>query len=244
MKHPFVLAGLLAVLACPTAEAQRLVRSDLYVSNSSLSAGQSDWRDVLLAASFRTSPESLAIFKVEHNERFGLADDYFELRLETTEGLRTTYVAIGAATDADFRPEVALRAGVSLPVASRWQMAGDIALSRYNTGDVADLRLGAERRWVWRDATTQAFLIVVDGDEQLSGYGARIEAQAATRLRVRLGYADAPEVSENVITEVVSWSLGAMFELNDRVALRADLTLEDRGAYERQELGLGAAWRF
>ncbi len=237
-------AILLAAASGTGARAQTLARIDMHASRSELSDDNAGWREGSIAASIRLNSDTTAILGYEHSERFGLSDDYVELRFERHDGRRMAYAALGGASDADFRPEIAFRFGGTAPLDDNWLLLADADLLRFTTGDVGSLRLGAERRWRWADMTTQAFVVGVSGDEQLAGYGMRAEAQASERLRLRLGYADAPEVSENQVTEVAGWSLAAMFELSDALALRADLVAENRGQYDRTEFGLGAAWRF
>lgn len=234
-----------ALICCtalaPVATAQ--TRIDVAASQSNLSDGLEPWSEVSAALSLRRDDCTWGVF-IEDSERFGLSDLYAEARLEHRQEWGAVSVAFGGASDADFRPEAALRAGLMLDVSSNttWEIHVDAA--RYADGDIYSAQAGFERRFGYRHASFAARIITTGNERISAGYALRGEIDLRPRVRGRIGYAMAPEFSEGVVLDVEAWSAGALVEVSDTIVLRADYVHEDRGVYERDVLSIGAGVRF
>ncbi len=234
-----------ALAGAGNAGAQQLTRIDVAASRAALSNGSEDWRETSVALSAALTPAWTGIVRFEHSERFGVSDTYVEVRGERGRGRRIAYAAVGAAPDAHFRPRWAIKAGLAQPLDESWALLGDVDVSGFAFEDVVSVRLGVERRFNLANASAQVFAIAAASEAaSAAGYGWRLEAQATPRLRLRAGFADAPETSDGSIMPVTAWSLAGMFDLSDAVSVRMDLTAEERGRFRRDELAFGAAWRF
>lgn len=241
MRREAILLALPIVLSAGEAPAQTRLYAG--AARSELSFGMRDWSDVSLALAHTRGNETY-VARLEDSYRFGQHDLYGEARWEyRASGVGSYYLAVGAANDADFRPELALKAGAAAPIAaldSNWLI--DIDRSYFYNSDVWTLRTGFEHTFADR-FVFRALAVAVSEADVDAGWVVQGEAQASARLRMRLSLTDAPETSERVVTRVRSWGAGAQWQLNDAVMLRADFAAEDRGVYERNEFSLGAAWR-
>lgn len=232
-----------AIFFCASAiEVRAQMRLDFSVGHSALSGGREDWTDVGLALS-RADERGGVTLLLEHNERFGLSDVYGEARFFVRRPGFEAYGAIGLTDDADFRPQLALRAGGEWAVSDlHWLIDADV--SRYENELVATARPGVRRHFELRESWIEVRAIAVSGGETGFGYSASAEASVAPRLRARIGVFNAPEVSENQIIRVSGVSAAALFDVNDRVLLRLDGLVEDRAGYDRRSVSAGMAWRF
>lgn len=221
-------------------------RLDGGVSYSNLSQGLPSWTETRMSASRRLDERWSVGGGVEATRRFDNTDIYFEARLERRHEGGYVYAVVGGAPDADYRPEIGAVVGGEWRVAPMLSGTVDASAARYRSGVVTGLHPGAvlhlmddrlllSGRWinVWDER-----------DEYRSGYAVGALWQATDRLALRLGHSDAPETSDGVTVDVVSWSLGAEIALDDRLALRLGGLVEDRDAYDRQEISLGFGWRF
>lgn len=226
--------------------APRPWRLDVDATYSDLSAGLDPWRETRIGLTRRVDSRWTVGAAIEHTERFGDRDTFLEARLDHAWSSGGGYVALGGTPDADYRPEVSLRFGVSQAVAPRLALSADASIAQFRSGTVSSLQSGMTWRAVpERLALTARWINVWDErDERSGGFAVQGDLTLTDRLRTRLVYADAPETSEGVVTDVRGWSAGAEYDLNARISVRGALLFEDRGAYDRTGGGLGLAWRF
>lgn len=223
-----------------------LWRIDVSGSRSTLSGGLPDWLEARFSVSRALSDQWNVVFAIEATERFNDRDTYVEGRFDRRLARGSVYVAAGGAPDADYRPEALLGFGGQWQFARRIAGTLDGSAARYRSGSVTTVqpgvlvdivpgRLQIAARWIHvRDEA---------GDPR-DGYALQSRWQAADRVALRLGYADAPETSEGVTVDVVAWNAGLDFELTERVTLRLTGVSEDRGAYDRREASVGLGMRF
>ena len=220
-------------------------RLDVDASHSSLSAGLPDWTEARLAAARRVGDDWTVSGAVERTERFDRVDVYLEGQVSRQFAGGTAYVGVGGAPDADYRPELALRAGAAWQVAPAFTATIDGSVARFAAGEVSSLqpgiaadlfdgRLGLAIRWinVWDET----------GD-RTEGYAVSARWAVTDRFRVRLDHANAPETSEGTVVDVSSVGAIAEWDLDERVSLRAGVLDEDRGSYDRRAVNVGLAWR-
>ncbi|HZV83377.1 MAG TPA: YaiO family outer membrane beta-barrel protein, partial [Brevundimonas sp.] len=171
---------------------------------------------------------------------------YTEARLNRRLPDGSAYVALGGAVNANYRPEVAVRAGAVFTLAGGLTATLDASAARYGSGSVVSLqpglaaslfadRLNLSARWInVRDETRR----------HRQGYALGGSYQVTDRLRVRAGFADAPESSEGVTVDVRARTVGLDIGVTHRATVRVTATSEDRGSYEREEVAVGLGWRF
>ena len=179
-------------------------------------------------------------------ERFGRTDLHVEAGVARRWSWGATTLSVGGTPDADYRPELSVRGGLERPVGAGWAVTLDGSLSRYPVGTVSSLQPGVQ----WSDASGRIQLGARwvntwdENDARQSGYALRGAFAVHPRLTLRAGFADAPETDQGVTIPVVSRSLGLEFAATERVTVRLNLLDEDRGAFDRREIGLGLGWRY
>ncbi|MEE2526811.1 YaiO family outer membrane beta-barrel protein [Hyphobacterium sp. HN65] len=252
-----------AMRAGPSAEADALMarieaaevasdlprwRLDLFAGRASLTNGLENWSEFGLALGRRLDASTSLTLQMDSAERFGLDDQYFAVRLDRALGDRSAgYVALGGAPDAVFRPEIALRAGVSGPLGDGgWSGSADLFAGQYLSGDVQSVTLGIYRTFASERLRLGARLIGLSDEagETRSGFALVSEWQAAAPTRMSFSYTDAPETSEGVTLDVRAFSAAVRHELDDRRAISLTLLHEDRRAYDRSAFVAGVSWRF
>lgn len=222
-------------------------RLDAGVSYSSLSKGLPSWSGGSIALGRKLDDRSSFGVAAEYSRRFGVSDTFFEARYDRRFGRGGAYVALGGTPDADHRPEVSLRAGGDLPVGrSGFALTLDGGAARYATGTVSTLQPGVEQAlFGGRLIVGGRWINTLDErDEYRSGYSLRATWEATPGLRLRAGWADAPESSDGVTVDVKAFSLGFDADLGERLTVRVDGVREERDAYDRDEIAVGFGWRF
>jgi YaiO family outer membrane protein len=226
-------------------------RADLDGSWSALSAGQPDWYEAALRIRGQASPEGAVTAAAEAARRFGATDVYGELRVDARlSDSASAYVRAGGTPDADFRPKwqvgaggaVRLRGGPAATVATL-----DASQARYRSGDVQTVTPGIEqyvaggRAWL----TGRWINLFDENGRHRSGWLARGDYMASDRLRLFAGAADAPDVSEGVVTDVFTLFGGAAVAVSPRTELRLSVAHEDRArGADRLQVGMGLGLRF
>ncbi|HEX8471288.1 MAG TPA: tetratricopeptide repeat protein [Brevundimonas sp.] len=221
-------------------------RLDVSASYSDLSQNLPPWRESALTISRRTIHGSVS-GTIEHAERFRRQDTYFEGRLDRSLGRGSVYGAVGGTPNADFRPEIAVRGGGQAPVFGQNLSATlDVGVARYAVGVVSTVQPGVEYTTSGGALTVGARWIHLwdERDTYRSGYSLRALLAIRPSVRVRAGFADAPESSDGLTVDVRAASLGAEVDVNDRLTLRLNGLKEDRAAYDRDEITLGVGVRF
>lgn len=221
-------------------------RADVSVAYSHLSEGLDPWREASVSLS-RQFEQGAVSGTIEHAERFDRLDTYVEARLDRRLGRGAVYGAFGGTPSADFRPEIAVRGGGQIALGDHgWSVTADAAIARYAVGTATSFQPGLEYvtpdgrlsfggRWinVWDEQ-----------DIYRSGYSLRAVWAVVPKLRLRVGYADAPESSDGATVDVQSTSLGLEVDVTERIVLRVSGSKEDRLAYDRRETMLGLGLRF
>lgn len=211
---------------------------------------QEDWKEGRIYLRYEADPDTAVAGGVEASRRFGRDDVYGELRLDRKLGGGSSFwVSVGGTPDADFRPKWQLGLGGSARL-TEGPMATVLTLearqARFRSGDIQTLTPGIEQyvgggSWL----TARMINIFDENGEHHAGWLARGDFVAAPGLRLFAGAADAPDVSEGIVTDTFALFGGASIDLNERQALRISLAHEERdtGA-DRLQLGLGLGFRF
>ncbi|WP_395671191.1 YaiO family outer membrane beta-barrel protein [Phenylobacterium sp.] len=240
------LAAAAAAAADPGRE--RAWRFDLAHAESRLTKGLGSWR-LTSAALSRRSGDDVVALNVERTRRFGIEDIYAEgLFSRRFDGGADAYVAIGGAPDADYRPEFGARLGGSVAAGGRgdWRLrlGAEAQWQRYAVGDVRGVHPFAVLSGPRIELTARSINTFDERDDFRSGYALRLAYAATSRLTLFAGWADAPESAEGVTVDVRAVSAGASIAVNDATSVRLDVSREDRGAYEREELAVALTRRF
>ena len=243
MKPTFAIVVAFALAATTFNDAIAQNRVDFSASQSELTGSMSDWIEITMALSQIEEQQNFTLL-FEQSRRFGQSDLYGEMRYGARVERADAYIAIGGAPDADFRPELAIKAGLAWPVAAPRRWLFDSEISLYTEGVVKVVRAGVEQDFSWRETTVQVRAIAVEDDGVYAGFTTSAEMRLAPGCRWRVGYTDAPEVWRGTVLRVKSFNTAALIELGDRFSIRIDAATEDRGAYNRHTISLGGAWRF
>ncbi len=221
-------------------------RVNLDVSKSRLGADLPDWTEVRLGAVRALDERWTVGGSAEWTERFDNDDLFLEGRVDRRFAWGGAYAALGGAMEAEYRPEVSLRAGTDVRLSPVISGTLDASAARFASGDVTSLQPGLAADLAQGRMRVAARWINVwdETDQRRTGYALSAQWTATDRLRLRLDHADAPETSEGVTVDVRAVSLGAEIGLTDQVSLRLGALHEDRGAYDREAITLGLGWRF
>lgn len=237
------VAALRTQLATPKEPRTRI---DVSVAESDLSQGLNPWREVMVGIARRLDDRTTLSASADWTERFDRTDLYLEAGVGHRWSWGGTTLSLGGTPDADYRPELSVRAGVERPVGTGWAVTLDGSLSRYPVGTVSSLQPGVQ----WSDASERIQLGARwintwdETDARQTGYALRGAFAVTSRLTLRAGYADAPETDQGITIPVVSYSLGLDYAATERVTVRLNALDEDRGAFDRREIGLGLGWRY
>lgn len=222
------------------------VRVDVSVAYGELSQGLGNWRDTNVAISRRTTDGAVSL-AIEHADRFGRNDTYVEGRVDRVTRFGSLYGAIGGTVDADFRPEVAARFGGAARIGTSGLVATlDSSVARYVVGTVSSVQPGLDYYSPNGVLTVGARWINVwdEQDDHRTGYSLQAVVAVRPSLRLRAGFADAPESSDGTTVAVRAASLGAEVDVSDRLTLRISGLKEERDAYDRDEVMVGFGYRF
>lgn len=239
-----------SALARPT-EAVSLYRwsLDLNGSYSDVGNAQPDWRDASIRIGYSADPTTRLSALVEASRRFSRDDVYGEIQLDRRLSDRANgWVLLGATPNADFRPEwqVAVGGGLRLtdgPTATVATMEARHA--RYPLGDIQSLNPGVEQYLPGGHWLTARMINIFEDGRHRSGWLARADVAATRRLRIFAGAADAPDISEGVVTESFALFGGAVLDVDDRTTLRLSINREDREqSADRLQVGAGLGFRF
>ena len=224
-------------------------RLDLALARSELSEGLGHWSSTVVSAGRRKGRDT-AVLAVDRTVRFGRSDVYVEATGARTLGSdRDVWLAIGGTPDADYRPQIALRAGGSMRLgpARAWttRVGTDGSWARYSVGDVrsvqpyVSLALGEQAA-----VTARSYLTLDERDEFRAGYSVRGDWRLRHDIRLSAGWADAPESSDGQTVKVRAVSASAAFELSADLAVQLGFTHEMRKTYDRDEVALALTKRF
>lgn len=226
-------------------------RIDINIAQSELTEDLPAWRETLLAVGRGFNDGWAATARLEASERFDRNDLYGEVRVDRALGeASSAYLTLGLGPGAEFRPEAAFRFGGAAWVAgshdARTTLQIDLDWARYSrAGEIQTLKVGVERWFADGRASLNGRWIGLldDAREKRTGFSIGGSWRTHDRLDLRFIYADAPESDQGLTVEVRTLALGATLEVSDAFSLRAWVTSEERKAYDRSELSLGAAWR-
>ena len=238
-------------LTAPGEPAATRWRLDVDGTYSLVEGDQPDWRDAYVTLGYRPTDETAIALGIEASSRFGRSDVYGELRVDHrfTDDV-SLYVLFGGTPEADFRPEWQVGVG------GAWRVSGggsatvlrlDARQAEYRSGDIQTLTPGVEQYLldgrVW--LTGQWINIFDETGDHHGGWLARADALPRDDLRVFVGLADAPDVSEGVVVDTTSLFGGISWDVTERTTLRLSLAHEDReSGFDRTTFGLGLGLRF
>lgn len=183
-----------------------------------------------------------------HAQRFGLDDTEIAAggSFRLGQGVSGTVEAATTPND-DFLPSWRLAAGLNAQITDTTFALVDGSVRHYATGTVKGLSAGIEQ-YLFDGKLDLAGRFVNSFDpvgRHLTGYALAATVIPIDRLRLRAGYADAPEADTGVVAGTRSFSAGLAFDLTARLTFRADYLREDRsGSYLRQELVAGLSYKF
>lgn len=185
---------------------------------------------------------------VVHAQRFGLRDTEIAAGASFRLGQRVSGTAEAATTpNDDFLPSWRMAAGLTGRLTGTTFALLDGSVRHYATGTVKGVSAGIEQ-YLFDGKLDLAGRFVNSFDptgRHLTGYAVAATVIPIDRLRLRAGYADAPEADAGVVAGTRSLSGGVAFDLTTRLTVRVDYLREDRsGSYLRQELIAGLAYKF
>ena len=211
--------------------------------------GQPDWREASFQLNHRLTEASAVTGRIEAARRFDLNDVYGELRVDHRFSPDfSVWLAAGGTPEADFRPSWQLGAGLAARVRGGPQatvLTFDLVQAHYRSGDIQTVTPGVEQYFAngkaW--ATARWINIIGDGDHR-SGWLARGDVMAGSRVRLFAGLADAPDLSEGIIVDTFSVFGGLVADVGDRTTFRFSVARDDRAVGDRLSGSIGLGWRF
>lgn len=217
-------------------------------------AGFSRWYDRFTEYRYlRDNGDQLIVF-AEHDHRFGLHDGMTELgyRFER-QGQLPIEIAVAWNEDSEFLIKRRIRLGTDFLLQGASDNFGATTLevsasqSRYNTGDVSQLRFNFTHYLLNTDVwITPGIGVVKDENDQTDmSWTIGTHWQASSRVLVGYNYTNAPETENNVTVLTRTHHIYGSYSLNDSLSLRVDAALGDRqNSYERGNLAVSLQYRF
>ena len=228
-------------------------RLDTGFSYSEIGPGdRQPWREVFAQLNRSVDETSSLRIRVELSERFGVTDTFVEAGFDRRFDWGGLYASAGGTPNADFREQVALRAGLALRLGDVGEALADTlalvdaSVARYSTGTVNTVKPGLQhylldgRLWL----TGQAINTINENGDYQSGWALRADAAIGDVTTLYAGYADSPETILNQTVRTDSISAGAVVSLGEGRGVRLDLLEERRQGYRRRSFSLGLSVAF
>jgi len=211
---------------------------------------QPDWREIAGQLQFQPAPQTWLSGRVEATSRFGLSDVYGEAQVaHRFSPALSAYLVTGGTPEADYRPRRQFGGGLSArirPGANSTILTFDTRYASYRSGAIVTVQPGVEQYlWNGKAWATGRLITLIEGGETHVGASGRMDVQATPVLRLFVGAAKEPDISEGVVAQVSSLFGGVEAVLDSRHSLRLSLARADRNAgADRLEVGAGLAARF
>jgi YaiO family outer membrane protein len=227
------------------AETRRSIwRWDAAAAYSTLSNDLAPWREASLSLSRRDGDVSLGV-GVEHVDRFGETDLYGEVRAARVVRGVVWGAALGGASEAVFKPEIAARVEFATREDADWVFDGSLSLARYRVGDIDRLALRAERKLgAAARVSAQAIVVRDEAGEYRNGYSVAAAWRPRDRLELSLSWTDAPESSEGATIDVRAIGFGATIDVAPDTRVRFGALREEREAFDRTEFSIAVSRTF
>ena len=227
MRQALILAAALAALAGKGLAQPVKITPEWRVyanaSQSRLSGNRGKWQDAALVAAYRQNATTWLSGGLETSRRFGIQDTVVSGRIAKTFARGATgYVEVAGSPGAKIRARAAVQLGATTAPIVRfspnWSMDLGVQTSaaHYATGNVGSLQPFVEvKSETGAELSARAIATYGDFGKALFGYSLRGLAPVSPRLRVQVGYADAPESDSGVTLKTQAYSGGLAFEFND-----------------------------
>lgn len=224
-------------------------RVDIHASHSELSGGLGVWRETTATYSAELAHDSIIAMQVEAHERFGIDERFAELRLSQRLQAGTLHIAVGGAGRGLFKSRLSLRTDYETGIGAEndgWTLVAGASVSWFDGNEALALKLGVAKRLTCNGWSGSAQLVSISdrGGTAPTGYGLRISGPVSPGVTLSIGYADVAEPQQLEVVSAEGWSASLVFEVDDYWQWRLDGASEERGAYRRDELGIGVARRF
>lgn len=245
-------------------------RLDLDGSHSTLTKGNTDWREANVHLSYKLSERTTLTGGVEVTERFGRVNTLIDARTDHRWSDRwTSYLRLGGAPDAVYRPDFFTEAGGTYRLSQSFGTFGatlltlDAGYARYATADVVTASPGIIQYLldgrVW--FSTKAIGTVADADvtvrgidgasfvrgriDKFGGYLVKADVRAADDLTFFIGWADAPDASDGRVYPARALFGGAVYDIDETFSVKLSAAHEDRvKSYDRNSVNVGLTTRF
>lgn len=213
--------------------------------------GRPDWQEAALQVRHEATDRTALTVRVEAARRFERNDVYGELRIDQRlSDDVTVWASAGGTPDADFRPKTQIGVGGAARVRggpAATVLTLEARHADYRSGDIQTVTPGVEQYFAGGRAwgTARWINIFDERGRHRSGWLARGDVMANERLRLFAGAADAPDVSEGIVTDTFSLFGGLAWDVSRRGTIRASLAHEDRrGGGDRLTGTVGLTLRF
>jgi YaiO family outer membrane protein len=215
-------------------------------------SAQPDWNQQFVQATrLINGGKRVLHLRLTHYDQFGLADTEAELGASARLSDRLDlYGAVGAASNADFRPESRFVFGGSYRAhQTSWGgvwLTFDGRHDRYSSLTVNSAALGIRVANTNGWAVSSRRIRVDQGiGEAITGYDVRVDGKITDTLRAFAGFADAPETVAAVTIVTRSIFTGLAWDVTPKTTLRAGYSRDDReNVYVRQGINVTLSQRF
>ena len=245
-------------------------RLDLDGSLSALTKGNTDWKEGSAHLSYQLSERTALTGGVEVTERFGRINTLIDARIDHRWSDRwTSYLRLGGAPDADYRPDVFVETGGTVRVSQGFGTFGatlltlDAGYAKYATAEVVTAspgitqyvlggRLWLSARAIGTIADAQVTQRAIDGTsfvrgriDKFGGYLVKADMRALDNLTFFIGWADAPDASDGRVFPARALFGGAVYDIDETFSVKLSAAHEDRvKSYDRNSVNVGLTTRF
>ncbi|GJD93997.1 tetratricopeptide repeat protein [Methylobacterium iners] len=245
-------------------------RLDIDGSYSTLTKGNSDWREGRINLGYRLNERTTLAGGVEVTERFGRVNTLIDARVDHRwSDAWTSYLRLGGAPDADYRPDVFVETGGTIRVSQGFGTFGatlltlDAGYAKYATAEVVSAspgitqymlggRLWLSAKAIGTLADVQVTQRGIDGTsfvrgriDKFGGYLVKADIQARDDLTFFIGWADAPDASDGRVFPARALFGGAVYDIDETFSIKVSAAHEDRvKSYDRNSVNVGLTTRF
>jgi tetratricopeptide (TPR) repeat protein len=245
-------------------------RLDLDGSLSSLTRNGSDWQEGSVRLGYALSDRTVVTGGIEVTNRFKKLNTLIDARIDHRwSDTWTSYLRLGGAPDAVYRPIVFAEAGGTFRLSQGSSLFGatlltlDSGYAKYSATEVETASPGIQQYlldghlWISgkvigtladsrvTERALDGLAFVRDRLDKFGGYSVRIDGTPTDRLTLFVGWADAPDTSDGRVIPTQALYGGGIYALSDTLSLKLSAAHEDRvKSYDRTSVNVGLTTRF
>lgn len=209
-----------------------------------------DWNEQFVSVQRKTGDVAVSV-KANQYKRFGKSDTQITVGIDDAKRGGVDWGVYAASTpDADFRPKTTVggRVGGSIKVTEEIStyLALHVRRDQFDTGDVQSVQPELTTYFSnGLELTGKVILTDQENADTQTGYLVQGVYPVADTVRLKLGYADAPEVINGQAVSTKSYFGGVSFDVTDTLSFNINAARQDRADnITRDDFSIGFTRKF